>query len=90
MKPFEAIYDEDAGDFVTMDITDQIESASDDGCFKKIKQTMSKTRISIVIIVLLISIGLSFILIFSIYIINAHSYKVNKNRNLPTSLLTKN
>ena len=81
MKPFEAIYDEDAGDFVTMDITDQIESASDDGCFKKIKQTMSKTRISIVIIVLLISIGLSFILIFSIYIINAHSYKVNKDRN---------
>ena len=81
MKPFEAIYDDDAGDFVTMDITDQIESASDDGCFKKIKQTMSKTRISIVIIVLLISIGLSFILIFSIYIINAHSYKVNKNRN---------
>ena len=81
MKPFEAIYDEDAGDFVTMDITDQIESASDDGCFKKIKQTLSKTRISIVIIVLLISIGLSFILIFSIYIINAHSYKVNKNRN---------
>lgn len=90
MKPFEAIYDEDAGDFVTMDIRDQIESASDDGCFKKIKQTMSKTRISIVIIVLLISIGLSFILIFSIYIINAHSYKVNKNRNLPTSLLTNN
>lgn len=90
MKPFEAIYDDDAGDFVTMDITDQIESASDDGCFEKIKQTMSKTRISIVIIVLLISIGLSFILIFSIYIINAHSYKVNKNRNLPTSLLTNN
>ena len=81
MKPFEAIYDEDADDFVTMDITDQIESAPDDGCCEKIKQTMSKTRISIVIIVLLISVGLSFILIFSIYIINAHSYKVNKNRN---------
>merc|ERR1712134_202409 len=52
-----AIYDEDADDFVTMDITDQIESASDDGCCEKIKQTMSKTRISIVIIVLLISIA---------------------------------
>ena len=82
--PKKAVYDEDYGDFVTIeDLTDHsTETSGRKSLGQQIKKSFSRTRLSVCVIFLLIFVGLSFILIFSIYIIKAHSYKVRKTFTL--------